>query len=897
MRTSLTVGLVLMLGVAVPTTSAADPAAEPGGAAGPTGVLLDGTPAPRLVEGLSEPAPGATAVAAARTHLSSRPDRYHIDERSLVPLATTGDTVRFGQTHRGIPVLGGQYLVHLRGTGSERVATGAGGRYFQNLTASTTPQVSEETAKERARAFVLGSTGLTASAGLTAPAGQRPAEVTSHGLVVVPRGTGILTYHLTVRTNDPVRRRPVVREVYVDAAAGFPVLDFDRLAHHVGTGETLHGSTVPLNVTRVGDGDYRLRDGIVSTWDASAYDVSQVSGIWPDGLTEVSSPSPHFAGAATTSGAVDAHDKTTKVLDFYRNRLGRNGLDGRGGEVRSLVGVTSFGQPYVNAFWDGTKMVYGGGDDTYYPLSADIDVVGHEMTHGVIEHSANLLYLNQSGALNEAIADYFGNAVDVETSRMPMSHPDAGLLGEDLCRTKRLGECALRDLNDGATMTDDFVGVTTEWDNGGVHANSTIFSGALWDIRERLRPAVADRLVYKALTEYMTPLDDFLDGRDAVLAAARSMRLSVLEQLVVWRAFDAHGIKRGWERRIGVDSTVLLPNITTAATGASAAKGWWTASNSGTDGSAPYAVYAGRVGTVASAPSTPEQTAMRSSSQEQTAMRLSSQEQTAMRLSPEDGRYHVYPHTDGDVVAWAAYGPTNVQIMTRRVDGSEPASVLATIGYPLQHLRVSGDTVAFQINHFTGTDVLLMKAGWSGPEFVDGGSYRYQTYFPDLSGGKVSYLKRWFDQNGDHLVPAVQDLSTRVETLLPEVAGTGVGAPVMTSRYAVWPIDRDGVRTVYRAGLDGTGLRELGRHAELGRLDATETAVTFDRWPEGELTNRNLPKLYQVPIDGGRVSRVSCNRGAQIWFAADTATRVVWYDGTLGRTDLVTRPRPAAHCR
>lgn len=75
-------------------------------------------------------------------------------------------------------------------------------------------------------------------------------------------------------------------------------------------------------------------------------------------------------------------------------------------------------------------MVYGTGDAEYRPLSAGPDVVGHEMTHGVIDHSADLVYAGQSGALNEAIADYFGNAVETDVYGVPMDDPDAGLLGE-----------------------------------------------------------------------------------------------------------------------------------------------------------------------------------------------------------------------------------------------------------------------------------------------------------------------------------------------------------------------------------------------------------------------------------------------------------------------------------
>lgn len=202
---------------------------------------------------------------------------------------------------------------------------------------------------------------------------------------------------------------------------------------------------------------------------------------------------------------MDAHWAAGKVYDYYKSHFDRKGLDGNDGFIYSLVGVVQNGQPYNNAFWDGAKMVYGQGGGDYRTFSADTDVVGHEMTHGVVEHTANLVYAGQSGAMNEALADYFGNAIDLEANGQSMDDPDAGLLGEDLCTTLSPRECALRDLNDGATTSKNFIGATYGGDNGGVHLNSTIFSGALWDMRQDLGADLADQIVYRALSAYMTP--------------------------------------------------------------------------------------------------------------------------------------------------------------------------------------------------------------------------------------------------------------------------------------------------------------------------------------------------------------------------------------------------------
>ncbi|MGW1199668.1 M4 family metallopeptidase [Streptomyces sp. NPDC002536] len=303
--------------------------------------------------------------------------------------------------------------------------------------------------------------------------------------------------------------------------------------------------------------------------------------------------------------------------------------------------MRDYGGPYGNAFWDGTKAVYGSGDSEYRPLSAGLDVVGHEMTQGVVENSANLVYAGQSGALDEAIADYFGTALKDDTYNIPTDSPDSGLVGGTLCRTKAPRDCALRDLNDGRTTSGSFVGAGFGTDSGGVHLNSTIFSGALWDIRKDLDRTLADRIVYRALTAYMTPLDGFTEGRDAVIAAAKDLKVPDDDLKSVERAFNAHGIVPNWELAVGVDSDQLLGKVNTIDTGVGAGGGWWTASRSNDDGSEAYSVWAGRTDGSG-------------------APKL---------ISPNDGRYHVSPVTDGKTVVWQAYKGWKTEILARPLAG------------------------------------------------------------------------------------------------------------------------------------------------------------------------------------------------------------------------------------
>ncbi|WP_223206325.1 M4 family metallopeptidase [Streptomyces xanthii] len=182
------------------------------------------------------------------------------------------------------------------------------------------------------------------------------------------------------------------------------------------------------------------------------------------------------------------------------------------------------------------------------------------MTHGVTEHTAGLVYAGQSGAINEAISDYFGNAIDLEANGQSMDDPDSGLLGEDLCTTLSPRECALRDLNNDMTTSKDLVGASFRGDNSGVHLNWPIVSGALWDIRKSLGGGLADRIVYRALTAYMTPLDGFTEGRAAIIAAAQELGATKAQIKTVEDAFARHGITPAWESWFAREIAERIPS-------------------------------------------------------------------------------------------------------------------------------------------------------------------------------------------------------------------------------------------------------------------------------------------------------------------------------------------------
>ncbi|MDN3294545.1 M4 family metallopeptidase [Streptomyces ficellus] len=927
-----------LLITAIPAGAATPPAAQP-----PADVIPGArTATPALVDGIREAADGKASPAdAARGHLAAKESRYKIAQpgRDLAPVQTlrrgAEETVRLQQKHRGVPVLGGQYVVRMETKGGERVVTGTSGKYFTGLTTGVEPAVAKDVAVRRAVAATLERLGGHRLARTDAKRAT-PLSGTAGGLVVIPRGEGVLAHHVTVRGTNPATGAPVLQQVYIDARAGFPVLQFSAIktitpprtataaapraaarkaadrravlhpaaehpaaehpaaehpaAEHpgtVGSGTLLNGAKVALNVRKDGDryvlADHaRMADGTkntLTTWDARDKDVYEVVGTWPEGIAEFGSPTPQFGREATDAGAIDAHWAAGQVYDYYKKHHARTGLDGRGSSVNSLVGVTELGLPFVNAFWDGTKMVYGSGDEEYKPLSADLDVVGHEMTHGVVENSANLVYAGQSGALNEAIADYFGNAIDVTRTGMSMDDPDAGLIGEDLCRTTAPRACAFRDLNDGATTSKNFLGVTFGTDNGGVHLNSTIFSGALWDLREDLGAELADRIVYKALTEYMTPLDGFTDGRNAVVAAAKDLGVTGQRLNAAERSFNAHGIVAGWEQALGVDSDELFGKLNTGGTGVQAGGGWWAASKSNDDGTEPYSVYAGR----ADGTGTPK------------------------LISPNDGRYHVHPATDGRTVVWAAYGPASVDILSRPVAGGPIKRLYTSTTSDVSGLRVENGVTVFETLGLFTRHVVHLRPGDREPTYVDGGGDDVLTGLPSIAHGRIAYAKLYPDGQDYRLGVEILDLKTGKKTLAEQLdEPQTLGQTAVNGSHVFWLTDEniadDGQMGIRRANLDGTGAYDISAEGKPGALIASdltvsESAVTVNAvLPDTAYRNETLPKNWQLTTDGSRKQRVSCNRGEQLSPAALAGTQVVWLDGTTGWTNLVTRTRPAGRC-
>jgi len=180
----------------------------------------------------------------------------------------------------------------------------------------------------------------------------------------------------------------------------------------------------------------------------------------------------------------EAYEGLGRTLDFYWSNYERNSIDDEGMPLDATV---HYGEAYNNAFWDGRRMVFGDGDgDLFNRFTVSIDVIGHELTHGVTEDEAGLIYAYQSGALNESMSDVFGSLIKQSDPRNLTTADKADwLIGEGLLASGVRGK-ALRSMKDpGSAYDDPVLGkdpqpktmsgyVNTVRDNGGVHINSGI---------------------------------------------------------------------------------------------------------------------------------------------------------------------------------------------------------------------------------------------------------------------------------------------------------------------------------------------------------------------------------------------------------------------------------------
>lgn len=251
----------------------------------------------------------------------------------------------------------------------------------------------------------------------------------------------------------------------------------------------------------------------------------------------------------------EASDSAGATYDMYKDVYGRNSIDNRG---MPLISSVHYSKGYQNAFYNGHQMVYGDGDGEIFDrFTKCIDVIGHELTHGVTDKTAGLEYDGQSGALNESFSDVFGSLLKQKSLNQTADKAD-WLIGEGLFMPRINGK-ALRSMkNPGTAYDDPLIGkdeqpgtmkdyVQTDDDNHGVHTNSGIPNHAFYYAATEIGGYAwekAGMIWYITLTQYLNSVADFQQTAEALVQVAGKLHGdNSEEQKAVDNAWNKVGIK------------------------------------------------------------------------------------------------------------------------------------------------------------------------------------------------------------------------------------------------------------------------------------------------------------------------------------------------------------------
>ncbi|MFF4963294.1 M4 family metallopeptidase [Streptomyces sp. NPDC001222] len=320
---------------------------------------------------------------------------------------------RYERTYAGLPVLGGDLVVHTSKAGKAEGVTKATKSAIK--VASLKPQITAAKAEKQAV-----STARSLGSAKSAADGARK-------VIWAGSGKPVLAYE-TIVGGLQDDGTPNQLHVITDAATGKELFRYQGIENANGTGKTLYSGTISLTTTQSGS-TYNLTDA--SRGSHKTYNLARKTsgkGTLVSGSTNVFGTGTASTSSSDQTAAADAAYGAQETWDFYKNTFGRSGIKNDGVGAYSRV---HYGSGYVNAFWDDSCfcMTYGDGSGNADPLTS-LDVAGHEMSHGVTANTAGLDYSGESGGLNEATSDIMGTGVEFYANNA--NDPGDYLIGEKI---------------------------------------------------------------------------------------------------------------------------------------------------------------------------------------------------------------------------------------------------------------------------------------------------------------------------------------------------------------------------------------------------------------------------------------------------------------------------------
>ena len=456
--------------------------------------------------------------------------------------------VRFDHRVAGVRVFGAQLVQQLDAFGRTLSVSGA---IDERLALEVVPQLTADQAERAA----LGES-------------PRGAIALGEPELVVRAGERRLAWMLWLRLDLGLER------VFVDARTGAIVHRYSDLRTDaaVGLGAGVWGDQKKISADR-SDGQFfaddKLRPCPLTTYDLR-YDASLTGIVLGTGLFDPAWIARDADNDWNDAAVVDAHVYAGWTYDYFFKRHGRRGIDDRNVAVRSIVHPLPRAFQFANAAYDPftNAMFYGDGDPESGAWSGALDVVAHELTHGVTSYTWDGIYQGEAGALNEAFSDIMGTGAEFFQQAAGSGRLLADyFLGEDLTYRFDPAHTAVRSMENPGLFCTPSLGICDpdhysrrylgSADNGGVHINSGIANQAFYLMAEggvnrtsaeRVNGLgaggreKAERIVYRGFTAYLTPSATFRDARAATLRAAREL-YGEAEAAQVAAAWSAVGVE------------------------------------------------------------------------------------------------------------------------------------------------------------------------------------------------------------------------------------------------------------------------------------------------------------------------------------------------------------------
>ncbi|MEU0676753.1 M4 family metallopeptidase [Streptomyces sp. NPDC006172] len=433
---------------------------------------------------------------------------------------------RYERTYAGLPILGGDLVVHESAAGVEQGVSKATNAAIKVASTSAALPAAKAETQALSLAKAAGSQATDAS--------RAPRKVVWAG-----NGSKPTLAYETVVGGLQDDGTPNELHVITDAATGAKLYEYQGI--ETGTGKGLYSGTVTLGTSLSGS-TYQLNDtgrGGHKTYNKARSTTSSAGTLFTD-ADDTWGTGTASSSSTDQTAAVDAAYGAQTTWDFYKNTFGRNGIKNNGVAAYSRV---HYGSAYVNAFWDDSCfcMTYGDGSGNTKPLTS-LDVAGHEMTHGVTSNTAGLNYSGESGGLNEATSDIFGTAVEFYAA----NSKDVGdyLIGEKINingdgTPLRYMDQPSKDGASANAWSSSLKNLDVHYSSGpanhffyllsegsgaktinGVSYNSPTSNGSTITGIGR---AKAVQIWYKALTSYMTSTTNYAGARTATLSAASAL--------------------------------------------------------------------------------------------------------------------------------------------------------------------------------------------------------------------------------------------------------------------------------------------------------------------------------------------------------------------------------------